>query len=163
MSFIHPFLISNLGSFALLIIKCGCIFRPKLHTGLARWYHQGFVYKGIRISHQVFWGQKWIQGPLRKLIGAGKVTMLEGAVGVRREDFENRLRDGGKRVRSTSLGELKSNNSSSSSETFSAARRLVLDSVLGRVSNSQAAVVRRKAVHQVITSQEMWFFNYKPF
>ena len=81
--------------------------------------------------------------------------MLEGAVGVRREDFENRLQDGGKRVRSTSLGELKS--SSSSSETFSAARRLVLDSVLGRVSNSQAAVVRRKAVHQVITSQEMWF------
>ena len=99
---------------------------------------------------------------MRKLIGAGKVTMLEGAVGVRREDFENRLQDGGKRVRSTSLGELKSNNSSSS-ETFSAARRLVLDSVLGRVSNSQAAVVRRKAVHQVITSQEMWFFNYKPF
>ena len=89
--------------------------------------------------------------------------MLEGAVGLRREDFENRLQDGGKRVRSTSLGELKSNNSSSSSETFSAARRLVLDSVLGRVSNSQAAVVRRKAVHQVITSQEMWFFNYKPF
>ena len=91
--------------------------------------------------------------------------MLEGAVGVRREDFENRLQDGGKRVRSTSLGELKSNNSSSSSssETFSAARRLVLDSVLGRVSNSQAAIVRRKAVHQVITSQEMWFFNYKPF
>ena len=89
--------------------------------------------------------------------------MLEGAVGVRREDFENRLQDGGKRVRSTSLGELKSNNNSSSSETFSAARRLVLDSVLGRVSNSQAAVVRRKAVHQVITSQEMWFFNYKPF
>ena len=88
--------------------------------------------------------------------------MLEGAVGVRREDFENRLQDGGKRVRSTSLGELKSN-ISSSSETFSAARRLVLDSVLGRVSNSQAAVVRRKAVHQVITSQEMWFFNYKPF
>ena len=88
--------------------------------------------------------------------------MLEGAVGVRREDFENRLQDGGKRVRSTSLGELKSNNSCSS-ETFSAARRLVLDSVLGRVSNSQAAVVRRKAVHQVITSQEMWFFNYKPF
>ena len=103
---------------------------------------------------------------MRKLIGAGKVTMLEGAVGVRREDFENRLQDGGKRVRSTSLGELKSinsNSSSSSSETFSAARRLVLDSVLGRVSNSQAAVVRRKAVHQVITSQEMWFFNYKPF
>ena len=100
---------------------------------------------------------------MRKLIGAGKVTMLEGAVGVRREDFENRLQDGGKRVRSTSLGELKSNNSSSS-ETFSAARRLVLDSVLGRVSNSQAAIVRRKAVHQVITSQEMWvFFNYKPF
>ena len=89
--------------------------------------------------------------------------MLEGAVGVRREDFENRLQDGGKRVRSTSLGELKSNNNGSSSETFSAARRLVLDSVLGRVSNSQAAVVRRKAVHQVITSQEMWFFNYKPF
>ena len=93
--------------------------------------------------------------------------MLEGAVGVRREDFENRLQDGGKRVRSTSLGELKSNksssSSSSSSETFSAARRLVLDSVLGRVSNSQAAIVRRKAVHQVITSQEMWFFNYKPF
>ena len=89
--------------------------------------------------------------------------MLEGAVGVRREDFENRLQDGGKRVRSTSLGELKSSSSSSSSETFSAARRLVLDSVLGRVSNSQAAVVRRKAVHQVITSQEMWFFNYKPF
>ena len=98
------------------------------------------------------------------MIGAGKVTMLEGAVGVRREDFENRLQDGGKRVRSTSLGELKSNNStSSSSETFSAVRRLVLDSVLGRVSNSQAAVVRRKAVHQVITSQEMWLFNYKPF
>ena len=92
---------------------------------------------------------------MRKLIGVGKVVMLEGAVGVRREDFENRLQDGGKRVRSTSLGELKS--SSSSSETFSAARRLVLDSVLGRVSNSQAAVVRRKAVHQVITSQEMWF------
>ena len=84
-------------------------------------------------------------------------------MGVRREDFENRLQDGGKRVRSTSLGELKSSSSSSSSETFSAARRLVLDSVLGRVSNSQAAVVRRKAVHQVITSQEMWFFNYKPF
>ena len=100
---------------------------------------------------------------MRKLIGAGKVTMLEGVVGLRREDFENRLQDGGKRVRSTSLGELKSNNNSSSSETFSAARRLVLDSVLGRVSNSQAAVVRRKAVHQVITSQEMWFFNYKPF
>ena len=81
--------------------------------------------------------------------------MLEGAVGVRREDFENRLQDGGKRVRSTSLGELKSNNSSSSSsssETFSAARRLVLDSVLGRVSNSQAAIVRRKAVHQVVRS-----------
>ena len=84
-------------------------------------------------------------------------------MGLRREDFENRLQDGGKRVRSTSLGELKSSSSSSSSETFSAARRLVLDSVLGRVSNSQAAVVRRKAVHQVITSQEMWFFNYKPF
>ena len=54
--------------------------------------------------------------------------------------------DGVRRVRSTSLGELKSNSSSSSSissslgelksssssETFSAARRLVLDSVLGR-------------------------------
>lgn len=54
--------------------------------------------------------------------------------------------DGVRRIRSTSLGELKSNSSSSSSissslgelksssssETFSAARRLVLDSVLGR-------------------------------
>ena len=66
--------------------------------------------------------------------------------GVGRRNIEDWVQDGVRRVRSTSLGELKS---SSSSETFSAARRLVLDSVLGRVSNSQAAVVRRKAVHQV--------------
>jgi len=85
--------------------------------------------------------------------------------GVGRRNIEDWVQDGVRRVRSTSLGELKSNStssttsntslgelkSSSSSETFSAARRLVLDSVLGRVSNSQAAVVRRKAVHQLTT------------
>ena len=77
------------------------------------------------------------------MVGAGKPAMQEG---VGRRNIEDWVQDGVRRVRSTSLGELKS---SSSSETFSAARRLVLDSVLGRVSNSQAAVVRRKAVHQV--------------
>ena len=87
--------------------------------------------------------------------------------GVGRRTIEDWVQeDGVKRVRSTSLGEIESNGttsinrslgefkSSSSSETFSAARRLVLDSVLGRVSNSQAAVVRRKAVHQVRSNFE---------
>ena len=82
--------------------------------------------------------------------------------GVGRRNIEDWVQDGVRRVRSTSLGELKS---SSSSETFSAARRLVLDSVLGRVSNSQAAVVRRKAVHQVKTPPEAKFsidlFNFQ--
>lgn len=86
--------------------------------------------------------------------------------GVGRRNIEDWVQDGVRRVRSTSLGELKSNSTSSttslgelktssSSETFSAARRLVLDSVLGRVSNSQAAVVRRKAVHQVGSNIEV--------
>ena len=89
--------------------------------------------------------------------------------GVGRRNIEDWVQDGVRRVRSTSLGELKSSSSSSttsnsslgelksssSSETFSAARRLVLDSVLGRVSNSQAAVVRRKAVHQVGSNIEV--------
>ena len=79
-------------------------------------------------------------------------------MGRRRGNIEDRVQDGVRRVRSISLGERKSTTTSttslgefksSSSETFSAARRLVLDSVLGRVSNSQAAVVRRKAVRQV--------------
>ena len=67
--------------------------------------------------------------------------------GVGRRNIEDWVQeDGVRRIRSTSLGELKSNSSSSSSissslgelksssssETFSAARRLVLDSVLGR-------------------------------
>ena len=79
--------------------------------------------------------------------------------GVGRRNIEDWVQDGVRRVRSTSLGELKS---SSSSETFSAARRLVLDSVLGRVSNSQAAVVRRKAVHQVrlLRKEYSQFFEF---
>ena len=61
--------------------------------------------------------------------------------GVGRRNIEDWVQeDGVRRIRSTSLGELKSISnsslgelkSSSSSETFSAARRLVLDSVLGR-------------------------------
>ena len=90
------------------------------------------------------------------MVGAGKLAMQEG---VGRRNIEDWVQDGVRRVRSTSLGELKS---SSSSETFSAARRLVLDSVLGRVSNSQAAVVRRKAVHQVrlLRKEYSQFFEF---
>ena len=83
---------------------------------------------------------------MRGLVGVtGKLAMQEEGVGRRNiEDWVQE--DGVRRIRSTSLGELKSNSSSSSSissslgelksssssETFSAARRLVLDSVLGR-------------------------------
>ena len=108
----------------------------------------------FRILLHSILGQKWRRGFLRR-VGVGKLAMQEG-MGRRRGNIEDRVQDGVRRVRSISLGELKSTTTnslgefkSSSSETFSAARRLVLDSVLGRVSNSQAAVVRRKAVRQV--------------
>ena len=80
---------------------------------------------------------------MRGLVGVtGKLAMQEE--GLDRCNIEYYVQNGVRRVRSTSLGELKSNSSintslgelknssSSSSETFSAARRLVLDSVLGR-------------------------------
>ena len=75
---------------------------------------------------------------MRGLVGVtGKLAMQEE--GLDRCNIEYYLQNGVRRVRSTSLGELKSNTTfsntisqSNSSETFSAARRLVLDSVLGR-------------------------------
>ena len=144
-------------SLAIMLIRyCGCIFRGKLHTGwagqkwqLAKWLAIGWAGQkwtsvrlwGFRIPLTSVLGQKWRRGFVRGLVGVtGKLAMQEE--GLDRCNIEYYLQNGVRRVRSTSLGELKSISisntnlgelkSSSSSETFSAARRLVLDSVLGR-------------------------------
>jgi len=80
-----------------------------------------------------------------------RVLTIEGA-GAPKQNGRSRGPGGGKprgRTRSTGPTTLPNHSSCASGFNFSAARRSLVDNVLKRVTNSQAAILRRRAAHQL--------------